>query len=408
MISALAGLARWRWLLPLNLALGIWWALVVDPNTIQGRFLNAAAQGVQVIMFLAPATAVAGVLAGASLRRNAQRVRTGSRSSATLAAGVCAIHVLIALVALTLSSVMVKLSSNASGIDGWQLIALAGLTAGGASAVGQALGRGLPEVVAAPTALLGSYVVLAFPRTFSEPLWLRHLVFVDSCCNSTDQVSPRVLTAIALMATSTIVAGLLATLRARRALPGVIGAATVLAVAWTGGTALVRDLDWSPATARTGEVECAASADGEVCVWPENAAALPELANVWTGLRETAQAHDLELPTNVTERPDGPVIYGDGLMSITPQTSAEAFPELLATAALPSVEPCVVDGTMDSRIDNAWLTLARWWITASGFTYSANLIDPPYDYLDVPPAELDQRLGTLVDSIRACDAGSLS
>lgn len=407
MISVLAGLARWRWLLPLNLALAIWWALVVDPNTIQGRFLNAAVQGVQVIMFLAPATAVAGVLAGASLRRNAQRVRTGSRGSAALAAGVCAIHVVIALVALSLSSLMVRLSSNASGFDGWQLLALAGLTAGGASAVGQALGRGLPEVVAAPTALLGSYVVLAFPRTFAEPLWLRHLVFVDSCCNSTDRVSPRVLTAILLMAVSTIVAGLLATLRAGRALPGLIGAAAVLAVAWTVSTGLVRDLDWSPATARTGDVECTQAADGEVCVWPENAAALPRLADVWTGLRETARAHGLELPTTVTERTGGPVTYGDGLMSITPQTSAEAFPEVLATAALPSVEPCIVNGTMDSRIDNAWLTLARWWISTSGFTYSANLIDPPYDYLDVPSAELDQRLGVLVDSIRACDPGSL-
>lgn len=102
-----------------------------------------------------------------------------------------------------------------------------------------------------------------------------------------------------------------------------------------------------------------------------------------------------------------PVRYGDGLMSITPQTPAEAFPEVLATAALPSVEPCVATGTMDSRIDSAWLTLARWWISASGFTHSANLIDPPYDYLDVPPAALDQRLETMVESIRACDPGSL-
>src|SRR5690606_14599377 len=131
------------------------------------------------------------------------------------------------------------------------------------------------------------------------------------------------------------------------------------------------------------------------------------LADVWTGLRETARDHGLELPTTATERTGGPVTYGDGLMSTTPQTSAEAFPEDLATAALPSVEPCVVNGSMDSRIDNAWLTLARWWISTSGFSYSANLIAPPYDYLDVPSAELDQRLGVLVDSIRACDPGSL-
>jgi hypothetical protein len=406
-IAVLVGLARWRWLLPLSWVLAIWWALITDPNLIQGRFLNAAVQGVQVVMFLAPATAVAGVLAGATMRRNNRRTLTGSRPLFALVIGVSAVHTFIAVTALTLSSVMIGLSAHALGTDGWQVIGLAGLTAAGASTVGQALGRGLPEVVAAPVALLGSYVVLAFPRTFSEPLWLRHLVFVDSCCNSPDQVSPRVLTAIALMSSATVAAGLLTAFRGRRLAPGLVAGAVVLAIAWNLGTSLVRDLGWSPATARTGEIECAPAGDGQVCVWPENAAALPDLAAVWGALRQTAREHGLDLTASVTERADGPVAYGDGLISLTPQTAAAAFPEVLAAGGLPAIDPCVVGGTMDSRIDNAWLTLARWWISTSGYTHSDNLIEPPYDYLDVPAGQLDGRLQTLIDSIRACDAGNL-
>ena len=407
MIAVLFGLARWRWLLPLTWALAIWWALITDPTLIQGRFLNAAVQGAQVVMFLAPATAVAGVLAGATMRANTRRVLTGVPPQMLLMAGVCAVHTLICVSALTLCAVMIGLIEHAAGADGWQLIALAGLTVAGSSAVGQALGRALPEVVAAPVALLGSYVVLAFPRSFGDPLWLRHLAFVDSCCNSPDQVSPRVLAAIATLASATVAAALLTTLRGRRRAPGLLAAAVALGLAWNLSTSLVDDLDWSPATPRAGQTRCEPSGHGEVCVWPENTAALPDLAAAWATLQATAQKHGLDLPTTVSERAQGQVVYGDGHISLTPQISADVIPELLATGALPAIDPCVIGGTMDSRIDNAWLTLARWWLTTSGYSPSRNLLEPPYEYLDVPPDQLDARLQTLIDAIRTCDASNL-
>ncbi len=407
MSAVLFGLARWRWLLPLSWALAIWWALITAPDLVQGRFLNAAVQGVQVVMFLGPATAVGGVLAGATMRANRGRVLTASHSQMLLMVAVCAVHAVIGVSALTLCAVMIALQRDASGTDGWQLIGLAGLTVAGASAVGQALGRAMPEVVAAPVALLGSYAVLAFPRSFGDPLWLRHLAFVDSCCNSPDQVSPRVIAAIATLATATVAAALLATLPGRRRAPGLLAAAVVLALAWNLSTSLVNHLDWSPATPRTGDIRCEPSGDGEVCAWPENAALLAELAAAWTTLQGTAQDHGLDLPTTVSERAQGQVVYGDGLISLTPQMSAEAVPEVLVTGALPSLDPCVVDGTMDSRIDNAWLTLARWWLTTSGYTPSRNLLAPPYEYLDVPADELDTRLQVLIDAVRTCDVSRL-
>ena len=406
MIPVLAGLARWRWLLPLSWLLAIWWSLTIDPLLIQGRSLNAAIQGVQVVMFLAPATAVAGALAGASLRGNKGRMLTSARPTVALAAGVCGVHALIAASALTLSSLLVRVSTSATGFEGWEVISLATLTVTGASAVGQALGRHLPEVVAAPIALLGSYVVLTLPRTFGDPLWLRHLAFVDSCCNSVEEVSPRVLGAIAAMATATVTAGLLTTLRRHRLVGMAVGAAA-LVIGWTVSTSLVQDLGWSPATARTGQVVCIGAQQEQVCVWPENSAALDELAAAWTRLRQTAEEQSLDLPTRVTERAGGEVHYGDGLMSLTPDTPVAHYPEVVVLGALPSMDRCIVDGTMDSRIDNAWLSLAQWWMDTAGFTRSEQLIDPPHAYLDVPEAELSARLQELIDSIRACDPSGL-
>lgn len=406
MIPVFAGLARWRWLLPLSWVLAIWWSLTIDPLLIQGRSLNAAIQGVQVVMFLAPATAVAGVLAGASVRGTKDRTLTSARPAVALSAGICAVHALIAASALTLSSLLVRVSASATGSEGWEIIGLATLTATSASAVGQALGRHLPEVVAAPIALLGSYVVLAFPQAFSDPLWLRHLAFVNDCCNSVEGVNPRVLGAIAVMAAAAMSAGLVSAWWRRRLIGLLIGAA-VLAGGWTVSTSLVQDLGWSPATARTGQVVCTGAQPNQVCVWPENSAALDDLATVWTTLRQTADEQDLDLPGRVTEKADGEVLYGDGLMSLTPHTPVTHYPEVLVLGALPSVDRCVADGTMDSRIDIAWLSLAQWWMDTAGFTRSEQLIDPPYEYLDVPEAELDARLQELVDSIRACDPSGL-
>jgi hypothetical protein len=407
MISVLVGLARWRWLLPLTWGLAVWWALVTDGSLVQGRFLNAAVQGVQSIMFIAPAVALAGVLAGAAERHNPRRTTTASRHQASLALGVTAVHTLIATSAVTLSVVMISLDGDVSGTDGWQLVALAGLTIAGTSLVGQALGRLLPEVVAAPVAVLGSYVLLAFPRSLSRPLWVRHLVFVDSCCNSPEQVSPQVLVAMAVTAGGVVAAGALLTIRGFRGLPGIAAAAATTALTLGAGAGLVEHLGWSPATTRTGAVQCAEAGDGEVCVWPENAEALPELSAVWARLRTTATEHGLDLPETVTEKADGDVVYGDGLISLTPQTSRERYAQVLVTGALPAVERCWVDGTLDVDLDNAWLTSARWWISTSGFTHSDDLNQPFADLLDVPAPALGERVDLLVSAVRSCDPGSV-
>ena len=80
---------------------------------------------------------------------------------------------------------------------------------------------------------------------------------------------------------------------------------------------------------------------------------------------------------------------------------------MLVTGALPAVERCWVDGTLDVDLDNAWLTSARWWISTSGFTHSDDLNQPFADLLDVPAPALGERVDLLVSTVRSCDPGSV-
>lgn len=409
MIGTILGLARWRWLLPLTWAIGIWWAYVTDLNSVQGRALNASIQGAQSLMFLTCAVAVAAVLAGASVRRNRQRFIAGVRPVMAVTAGIAGVHALIGVTAVLFCAFLILMRAGAPALPSWQPVLLAGFTLAGTSAVGQALGRILPVVVAAPIALLGSYVVLAFPRSFADPMWLRHLAFVDSCCNSAEQVSPQVLAAIAILATSVFLAGLLTAVRAARGLVGFAAAVLVLTLGWQVSTPLVRDLDWSPAVLRTGAVECAQTQSGQICVWPEHAAALPGLVSIWDELGPVAAERGLELPSTLTERIGSDLAYGDGVIGLTPHTPPESYAEVLVIGALPSPETCDSNGARHGALDSAWSLLAHWWLVTAGYQPSEH-VEPfrAHDYLETDNDEvLTSRLGTLLEGIRACDITDL-
>ncbi|MET9293663.1 hypothetical protein [Streptomyces sp. NPDC003077] len=135
---------------------------------------------------------------------------------------------------------------------------------------GSLFGRYLPLVVAAPLALILSFVLIAYPAAF-EPLWLRHMVAggTSSCCALDETFDWRAAASAAVLALGVIAAASVAIAASSRLLTRGIVCLALLATGLVGSGRLAYGLPAEPATPRAADqLVCSGNAP-RLCVWPE-------------------------------------------------------------------------------------------------------------------------------------------
>ena len=241
---------------------------------------------------------------------------------------------------------------------------------------GLALGMWLRGWIAAPTALIATFLVLGFPPAMN-PLWLRHLFGVTGCCGTDQTVDARVLWASTTVAVGAAAGALLVAraspavrLHRRSVLGALPAAAAVQAAALLIGASLVHDLTSQSATARPGEPRCAAvtpttTPTTSLCLWPEHELSRGEYAPIVEAVTRIENRNGLTQTAVFTEK---------GTRDDPSTAPLEARPERPLARRVEAVVSALASGgncfdpqgnqltpgplTWDMA---AQLTLERWW-----------------------------------------------
>ncbi|MBE3203871.1 MULTISPECIES: hypothetical protein [Parafrankia] len=218
-----------------------------------------------------------------------------------------ALPVTVALVILVAIYAVMLAGLPTFASPGWSIPALSVANVLGWALFGAALGLVLGPVLSLPAALIVPFLVLAVPRSWSDPLWARHVTgLVDSCCDPSEVYDTRALTAgLAFLAVIAVASLCVAAIRLAPARSGIgrpVLALGIVVAAIAGGLFVgqdVRQLGLSSSAPRNPDaVRCY---DGNVCLWPEETFALEANVQAWKRVR--AAWIDLGLP-------EPPVVIG--------------------------------------------------------------------------------------------------
>ncbi|WP_407555370.1 hypothetical protein QOM21_36395 [Streptomyces sp. Pv4-95] len=259
------------WLAPL---LAAFVALLLSDDltagVTHGYWPSALGAAAFALPFVAPACAAAGAWEGSRLTRGNVARWAPTRSALGIALPLLVPVFVLGAVGIAVAAAL-TISTGRPGVGtppiGMVVVWLVILAAH--AMAGFLLGKRLPLVVAAPIALVLSFVLTAYPAAL-EPLWLRHMVTggMSSCC-SLDQVpSWRAAASAVVLGIGVIGACALALTGVRRqARTFVISAALVVGLAGSGW--LAYGLPADPVSARSDDQLQCNGQEPRVCLWPE-------------------------------------------------------------------------------------------------------------------------------------------
>jgi hypothetical protein len=398
------------WVLPAGVLGGVLYALTAVSPQPHAQPIAAAADasesGLLVFGFAAAACAIT-----AARLRDAGLFRRPVARSRLVVALECLAPVFVATaLAVVVAVLWVQLPNRAMGWPGWGVVGVDASILLAACLWGYALGRWLTAWVAAPLALVGTYVVLGFPASFN-PLWIRHLFGIIGCCAIDESLSLRVVAASMLtavgsdtIAVAAILAAPTAPLgpRVRWSLPSAkavtrLLVATVASLACVSlAVSLAQPLGLKPTTMREGHLICADVGEGQrMCVWPEHVGAFEEYKPVLRAVRRVEQAHGLTPTRLFTER-----MVRDPRAAYLDAAPGETSPRRLyavSGAMSPDGDRCVTtpegQGLVEaSGIDSeSALALRAWWSHALANELKVPVELDPMDPLiaGLPPSRQD-------------------
>lgn len=351
------------WLAPL---LAAFVALLLSDDltagVTHGYWPSALGAAAFALPFVAPACAAAGAWEGSRLTRGNVAHWAPTRTALGIALPLLVpVFVLGAVgmavaAALTISTSLPDVGMPPIGMILVWLVILAAH-----SMAGFLLGKRLPLVVAAPIALVLSFVLTAYPAAL-EPLWLRHMVTggMSSCCALDQDPSWRAAASAVVLALGVISACALA-LTMLRARTFVISAALVAGLAGSGW--LAYGLPADPVSARSGDqLQCNGEAP-RVCLWPE--LSQPTMVRESASdARHRLQQAGLTVPSTLTMAEHA----GKGALFIGAwdDPTAEQVRAGVGTALMPSGPPaCAQSGSSFPGAD-AYGPSAAWLAMTAG------------------------------------------
>ncbi|AJC52629.1 hypothetical protein GZL_00021 [Streptomyces sp. 769] len=234
-----------------------------------GYWESVTAQSSFLLGFIAPACAACAAWEGTRVKRSGMLGSAPSRSPLAIAVSVLWPVMLLGFLSIILG--VAVSAPQASGLPRWPsfvMVIVEMAVAVAHTAAGYVAGLILPRLLAAPTALVVSFVWMAYPAAMGSPSWLRQLNghnFIECC--SLDQVPDvRGFGAAAIVAvgvTFTCVVWI-----SLRGVPRLLGP-VVLGLALVAGCVLAAPMGYRSAQPRDlAELDCRTGPSG-ICLWPE-------------------------------------------------------------------------------------------------------------------------------------------
>ncbi|GAA0443611.1 DUF7224 domain-containing protein [Streptomyces olivaceiscleroticus] len=330
-------------------------------NVTAGYWPSVFGAAAFALPFVTPACAAAGAWEGSRIARGNVAAWAPAKGGLAIAWPLLLPVVVLGLlgmgiaVGFTLTEAAPTGGTPPLGVAGmWLVILLANAMAG------FLLGRKLPLVIAAPLALILSFVLTAYPATL-EPLWLRHMVTggVNDCCSLDQTLSWRAVVSATVLAAAVILAAALAlTATSKRAVR--LGATGLLTVGLLGSGALAYGLPADPVNARSTTALTCSGSNPQVCVWPELSSDLPTIQRDAADARQRLRRAGLSVPVKLTmaEHPGAGAQY----IGSWDQATADNVRIGIAAGLLPANPPaCAAKGDFPGEVAfgplTAWLSL---------------------------------------------------
>lgn len=329
------------WLAPALVLLGLYY---LDSNVTRGAQepypIALGARAIALLGLIAPVCAALGAWEAGRLQRAGWWHLPLARSRLRAAVQLLRPVVLAGVAAMGIGIVWATWSAGVSLPDPRPIAVAVAVVIAHAWA-GFAVGVVLPPTIAVACAMFASLLWLVLPRAL-DPSWLRLLngLTVELCCGRDTDLAPGAVVAPLMIAVAVIaVAGLVVHWASvGRQVLGI--SALVFAVAVAESAAVVTSLSGDPAVARDpAALRCITSPGGmTVCVWPEHAPRLDEVASVVDDAAAAWRDVGLAVPTVVSEGRQTPA---DGLrIGFSRRSSTADIVNSLASGLLPSWPPC--------------------------------------------------------------------
>ncbi|MFD0378039.1 hypothetical protein [Streptomyces sp. NPDC127112] len=239
----------------------------ITAGTVRGYGPSVLGNASYTIPFAAAACAASGAWEGARLCRGNVFGQTPSRSRLAIAlpllAPVWAMGVAGMLIAVGIG---VSAAGTLPPFSHLGMFVVFAMLMAAATLAGYLLGGLLPQLAAAPLAMVLGFCLTAFPGSWDTP-WPRHLVAgaYDSCCSVGSVIDPMVVWGPLLFTGGIIASCLLVIAQAKRWKP-----LAVLIAASAASVYLVVNVSYSPVTDRNPDaLVCDTAGAPEVCLWPE-------------------------------------------------------------------------------------------------------------------------------------------
>lgn len=415
--------------------IGAWWLLPV----MLAASLVAASQ-LAVPAFSQPVSAAARVsesgplvygfagaaaaIAAARLRASGRLERPHRRSMLHVLAEPILAVVGLGMLVICAAVLWAQTRSGIVGWPGWGVLLVSTAVLVSVVAWGVALGRWLRAWLAAPLALVGTYLILGIPAAM-EPLWLRHLFGVSgACCVVDASLSTHVVAGSTVVAAGATVAALTLTLsgpaRERwpvRASVGIPIAVLVLATGLGGGVLLVKDLGFDPVSARAGSPHCQPVGAGgsTVCVWPEHRSLVGEYRPLIEAVAAIEKSHGLPPTTLFSESRTGLDEHGTYTVLERRSTPEDRLLDMAATMAVNPAHCRPVGALAAELTQNDYIAAAaleRWWATQLagrlGISLDESRLPPETDlFARLPAQRLTTWLREVTAARRSCQPSTL-
>ncbi|GGU41765.1 hypothetical protein GCM10010211_01040 [Streptomyces albospinus] len=353
------------WLAPL---LAAFVALLLSDDltagVTHGYWPSALGQANFALHFVAPACATAGAWEGSRVTRGNVAHWAPTRSGLGIALPLLVpVFVLGAFgmavaAALTISTGQPDIGTPPLGMVLVWLVVLAAH-----SFAGFLLGKRLPVVVAAPLALLLSFVLTAYPAAM-EPLWLRHMVTggMSACCSLAQTPDWRAAASALVLAVGVIAAAVVVlTVLSRRARTVLVGIALVGGLAGSGW--LAYGLPADPVNARPADQLQCAGDNPRVCLWPELSGQADMIREHAADARNRLQQAGLTVPAELTMEKQS--TQGSLFIGAWPKPTPSQVRAGVGTALLPSEPPaCATSGPFPGA--DAYAPTAAWLALTAG------------------------------------------
>jgi len=341
------------------------YSLTIRPATTDPYAIALAAAGTITVAFVAPICAALGAWEGARFRRAAWWGLPHVRSRAVVAVWSAVPIIVAGSIAVTTASI-VQLASAGLVVPDVRLLALSVVVISAHTLLGFAAGLWVPVVIAAPAALILSFLWMAFPAAM-EPLWLRHLTgSLSTCCLVQQDLASVAVVAAALVAVGMVAAAL--ALIAQERWSRVRGALSIvpLVTAFAAGSVIASPLGPDPVIARDASaLICARDPTGlEVCIWPEHAGRLDEVRDIAARAIAAWDVAGIPAPRRFSEME--PANRVDPSFGISLKSTESDIIGALAYSLLPPWPSCADAGPYPSAsvLDD----LQAWFATVAGMS----------------------------------------